>query len=77
MKEFIFTALPFFVMSISIAFIAKNKRKNKKIDNYTPEGMCLGSCFDVLFGSMYLEYIGLFLSLGMLVGEVIGSLIKR
>lgn len=33
--------------------------------------------FGVLLGSLYSEHLGIFLSLGMLIGEAIGSCIKK
>ena len=39
--------------------------------------MCLGMCFGVLLGSLYSEHLGIFLGLCMLIGEAIGSFIKK
>lgn len=76
MKDFILAALPFVIMGISVAIIIVNSNKNKEA--YISEGMCLGMSFGLLLGTSFgNEHTGLFLSLGMLIGEAIGSFIKK
>ena len=77
MKEVILAALPFVVIGLCVAVIAKNNNIKKGEKTYITEGMCLGMCFGALIGCMFKNYIGIFLSLGMLVGETIGCFIKK
>ena len=79
MKDFILAALPFVLIGISIAVIIVNANKNKSKgkETYICEGMSIGMCFGVTVGSLIPEHLGLFLSLGMLIGEAIGSFIKK
>ena len=78
MKDFILAALPFIIIGISVAVIIVNNNKNKNKESYISEGMCLGMSFGLLLGSSFaIEHLGIFLSLGMLVGEAIGSYIKK
>ena len=51
-------------------------KKNKKDDNYIIEGMLYGMSFGLLIGTSF-NNIGLFLSLGMLLGESLGYLVKK
>lgn len=75
MKDFIYAAFPYIVIGISIAIMSVNK-KNKKDDNYIIEGMLYGMSFGLLIGTSF-NNIGLFLSLGMLLGESLGYLVKK
>lgn len=76
MKDFIEAALPFIIMGISIIVVCINFKKNKK--NYLTEGMCLGMSFGLMFNNLLDgNQASLCLGLGMLVGEAIGSCIKR
>ena len=69
MKDFILAALPFVIIGISVAIIIVNINKNKNKVTYTPEGMCLGMSFGLLLSTLFSsEHMGLFLSLGMLIG---------
>lgn len=81
MKDFILAALPFVIAGISIAIIIVNcNKENKKIKGgtYTTEGMCIGMSIGLLIGNLLdLEYLGMSLGLGMLIGEAIGSCIKK
>lgn len=81
MKDFILATLPWIIIGISVAIIVvnNNKVKTKKTskETYISEGLCLGMSFGVLLGSLYSEHLGIFLSLGMLIGEAIGSCIKK
>ena len=76
MKDFIQIALPFIIMGVSVAVVFINVKKNKK--NYLTEGMCLGMSFGLMFNNLLDgNQASLCLGLGMLVGEAIGSCIKR
>ena len=77
MKEFILAALPFVVIGLCVAVIAKNSRSKKENKTYITEGMCLGMCFGSLIGSFFTNHIGIFLSLGMLIGETVGCFIEK
>lgn len=78
MKDFILAALPFLITWISFAVIIVNNHKNKNKWTYTTEGMCLGMIFGLLLGTLFSsEYNGLSLSLEMLIGDAIGSFIKK
>ena len=47
--DFLRAALPWIVMGLLLAVVAARcagrKKKEKEIDNYGTEGMCLGMCF--------------------------------
>ena len=74
MKDFIFASLPFIIIGICVVIIVVNNRKNKNKESYISEGMCLGMSFGLLIGASFSsEHLGMFLSLGMLVCEAIGS----
>ena len=76
MKDFTQIALPFIIMGVSILVVFINAKKNKK--NYLTEGMCLGMSFGLMFNNLLDgNQTSLCLGLGMLVGEAIGSCIKR
>ena len=76
MKDFIEMALPFIIMGVSVIVVCINFKKNKK--NYLTEGMCLGMSFGLMFNNLLDgNQASLCLGLGMLVGEAIGSCIKR
>lgn len=77
MKEFILAASPFVVIGLCIAVIVKNFNTKKEGKTYITEGMCLGMCFGSLIGTFFIEHIGIFLSLGMLIGETIGCSINK
>ena len=78
MKDFILASLPFIIIGICVAIIVVNNRKNKNKESYISEGMCLGMSFGLLVGASFRsEHLGMFLSLGMLVGEAIGSSLKK
>lgn len=53
--DFLRAALPWIVMGLLLAVFAARsagkKKKEKEIDNYGIEGMCLGMCFDKLLVS--------------------------
>mgnify|MGYP005959972307 FL=1 len=76
MKNFIFAAISFVIIGISIAIIAANSKKTK--ESRISEGMCLGMSFGLLVSTLIpSEYMGMCLSIGMIVGEAIGSYIKK
>lgn len=76
MKDFIEMALPFIIMGVSVIVVCINVKKNKK--NYLTEGMCLGMSFGLMFSNLFeTNQTSLCLGLGMLLGEAIGSCIKR
>ena len=76
MKDFIEMALPFIIMGVSVIVVCINFKKNKK--NYLTEGMCLGMSFGLMFNNLLDgNQASLCLGLGMLLGEAIGSCIKR
>ena len=76
MKDFIEMALPFIIMGVSVVVVCINFKKNKK--NYLTEGMCLGMSFGLMFSNLFeTNQTSLCLGLGMLLGEAIGSCIKR
>lgn len=91
MKDFIMAALPWVIMGISIAILVTNaskvkkaiksnttdKEETKKDDNYMSEGMCIGMSLGVVFGTTGIFDLGTGISLGMLVGLVIGMYIKK
>ena len=70
MRDFIIEALPFVICGIAIICLVMNKDKK---ESYIAEGMCFGS----MLGAMYPSYLGLSLSLGMLIGEAIGSFFSK
>ena len=70
MKDFITAALPFVVCGSAIICLVMNR--NKK-ESYIGEGMCFGS----MIGAMSPYYLGLSLSLGMLIGEAIGLFFSK
>ncbi|MGN0973589.1 MAG: hypothetical protein ACI4OT_02475 [Bacilli bacterium] len=81
MKDFVLAALPFIIMGISIAIIVVNcNKENKKSEKgtYINEGMCIGMSIGLLLGNLFDDgHLGIFLGLGMLIGEAIGSGIKK
>ena len=77
MKEFLLAALPFIICGMAIIVILMNTKKQKSKDNYLAEGMCLGLAFGSMIGALFPSQLGLCLSLGMLIGEAIGSYFKK
>lgn len=75
MKDFIFAALPFIIIGISLAVICANFKNEKK--TYCSEGMAVGMCFGVAIASALKVNMGLGISIGMLVGEAIGITIEK
>ena len=79
--DFIRAALPWIAMGLLLAVFAARgvgrKKKEKEIDNYGTEGMCLGMCFGTAIGTALGNNTGIGISLGMLLGLAIGSSIKK
>ena len=79
--DFIRAALPWVAMGLLLAVFAARsagrKKKEKEIDNYGTEGMCLGMCFGTAIGTALGNNTGLGISLGMLIGLAIGSAIEK
>ena len=79
--DFIRAALPWISMGLLLAVFAErsagSKKKEKEIDNYGTEGMCLGMCFGTAIGTALGNNTGIGISLGMLLGLAIGSSIKK
>ena len=79
--DFLRAALPWIVMGLLLAVFAARsagrKKKEKEIDNYGIEGMCLGMCFGTAIGTAFGNNIAIGLPLGMLFGLAIGSSIKK
>ena len=79
--DFIRAALPWVAMGLLLAVFAARsagrKKKEKEIENYGTEGMCLGMCFGTAIGTALGNNTGIGISLGMLIGLAIGSSIKK
>ena len=79
--DFLRAALPWIVMGLLLAVFAARsagrKKKEKEIDNYGIEGMCLGMCFGTAIGTAFGNNIAIGLPLGMLFGLAVGSSIKK
>ena len=79
--DFLRAALPWIAIGLLLAvFFARSagkKKKEKEIDNYGTEGMCLGMCFGTAIGTALGNNTGIGISLGMLLGLAIGSCIKK
>ena len=79
--DFLRAALPWIAIGLLLAvFFARSagkKKKEKEIDNYGTEGMCLGMCFGTAIGTALGNNTGIGISLGMLLGLAVGSSIKK
>ena len=79
--DFLRVALPWIAIGLFLAvFFARsagNKKKEKEIDNYGIEGMCLGMCFGTAIGAALGNNTGIGITLGMLLGLAVGSSIKK
>ena len=79
--DFLRVALPWIAIGLFLAvFFARsagNKKKEKEIDNYGIEGMCLGMCFGTAIGTALGNNTGIGISFGMLLGLAVGSSIKK
>jgi len=85
MRDFIFAALPWIVIGVSIAFITANfkrEKKNEKEGSYISIGISLGMCFGVAIGSLLAKTFGNIvltysICFGMLIGVVAGLFISK
>lgn len=72
MRDFMMAAVPLVVAGIALAMFfagrAEKKKKQEKENGYEAMGMSLGMCFGAAVGAIFPEYIGITLSMGMLVG---------
>ena len=59
------------------AGLAEKKKKQEKKNGYEAMGMSLGRCFGATVGTIFPEYIGVTLSMGMLVGLLVGMCVKK
>lgn len=75
MKDFLFAALPFIIIGISLAIICANGKNNEK--TYLSEGIAIGICLGVAIASSLHISLGLGISIGMLIGESLGISIKK
>ena len=79
--DFFRAALPWVAIGLLLAVFAARsagrKKKEKEIDNYGTEGMCLGMCFGTAIGTALGNNTGIGISLGMLLGLAVGSSIKK
>ena len=79
--DFLRAALPWVAIGLLLAVFAARsagrKKKEKEIDNYGTEGMCLGMCFGTAIGTALGNNTGIGISLGMLLGLAVGSSIKK
>ena len=75
MRDFMIAALPWIIIGIAVAviFAFRSRKKDDEPQNCMTEGMCLG----VAIGSTGLISLALGISSGMLIGEVIGFIIKK
>ena len=81
MRDFIMAAVPLVVVGIALAVFftgrAGKKKKQEKESGYEAERMSLGMCFGATVGTIFPEYIGVTLSMGMLVGLLVGMCVKK
>ena len=79
--DFLRAALPWIAIGLLLAvFFARSagkKKKEKEIDNYGTEGMCLGMCFGTAIGTALGNNTGIGISLGMLIGLAVGTSIQK
>ena len=79
--DFLRAALPWIAIGLLLAVFAARsagrKKKEKEIDNYGTEGMCLGMCFGTAIGTAIENNTGIGITLGMLIGLAIGTCIKK
>ena len=80
MRDFMMAALPLvvgFALAVFFAGLAEKKKKQEKKNGYEAMGMSLGMCFGAAVGAIFPEYIGVTLSMGMLVGLLAGMCVKK
>lgn len=69
MKNFILAALSFIITGVCVALLAANRNKN----SYLQEGMLIGTSLGICFCTIFDGNLALGFSLGMFIGETIGS----
>ena len=74
---FCWVAVALAVAVLVIRGVTRKKSGKEQENNYCLEGMSLSMCFGLLAGTMLESYIGVAISLGMIVGLAIGMLIPR
>lgn len=72
--SFLKNALPFIIIGVSVIVIVVNI--NKK-DTYLSEGMIFGVMLGAMIGYSFKLKLELCISLGMIVGEAIGSIVVK
>ena len=81
MRDFLMAAVPLVVAGIALAVffagLAEKKKKQEKKNGYEAMGMSQGMCFGAAVGAIFPEYIGVTLSMGMLVGLLAGMCVKK
>ena len=80
MKDFITAAFPWLIMGLSLAILCVKlgqKKEGEKIDSYMTEGMSFGLLIGTALGVIGNMSTGTTLSLGMLIGLTLGSLIPK
>ena len=81
MRDFIMAAVPLVVVGIALAVFftgrAGKKKKQEKESGYEAERMSLGMCFGAAVGAIFPEYIGVTLSVGMLIGLLVVMCVKK
>ena len=75
MKDILIIALPFIIIILSIAIISANYKKEK--ETYCSDGMSIGMCLGLVISMVLKMNTGICLSVGMLVGETIGTFIEK
>ncbi len=75
--DFIKVVLPIFVFILATAIFYIEYIKRMKTESYIVDGMCYGICLGVLANSCGVISLGLALSLGMLIGEIVGMKMKK
>lgn len=75
MTDFIWAALPYILIGLSLAVLFANCRRSEK--SYLTEGMCVGICLGVTLSTSLNLNLGFSISFGMLAGETAGMLLKK
>lgn len=75
MRDFIVGAFPFVIIGLCLAIILANIKDAK--NTYCSVGMCLGLGLGQMLYYAFDLNMGLSFSLGILIGEAIGILIKK
>ena len=87
MSDFIFIILPLIVIGIAMVLLItgikkKDGKSKKEEEDYTSQGMCLGMCFGVAIGSIFVNKFGpnaisYGICFGMLGGVIVGMIMKK